>query len=78
MPLQAGVWQIHKYRPCPGLADGCHDCILISVIAKYLSLRRRLLERIRRSQIPLVQQVAGDFRQEARRLLHSIAAVLEL
>jgi hypothetical protein len=32
------------------------------------------LIRIRRPQIPLVQQVAGNFRKEARRLLHSVAA----
>jgi len=34
----------------------------------------RSLIGIRRSQIPLFQQVVGDFREEARRLLHSITA----
>ena len=38
------------------------------------SLRGRSLTRFRRPQIPQVQQVAGDFRQEARRLPHGLTA----
>jgi hypothetical protein len=34
----------------------------------------RSLLRIRWFQIPLVQQVVGDFREEAQRLLHGFAA----
>jgi hypothetical protein len=59
--------------------EGGDGFILISVTGKiFYSLRGRSPIRIRRAQIPQIQQVAGDFREEARRLLHHVTSVLEL
>jgi hypothetical protein len=56
----------------------CHDFILISVMVKYLFSARVFTDKNSTASNSTGSTGRGDFRKETRRLLHGVAAVLEL
>jgi hypothetical protein len=60
------------------LVAGCRDFILISVTGKFLFAARAFTDKNPTGSNSTGSTGRGDFREEARRLLHPVAAVLEL